>query len=134
MAGAMPVSPTAVEYFPDTPASEVDNALGSDFEWTDPKGKLTGKPYKKVYLEVKSCVQSEPQPFRMSTNEWSLAERCHATRKFGKNAELYVIAVVTGVTSRTDVRLAKLLPDPLQQVKDGNATAVASELVIYPQY
>jgi len=160
------VSALRQKYFPEMPPSDIDNALGADFVWTDPLGKLTGTPTKKLYLEVKLCAQHEPQPFRMhaarrlepsrngpvpgpltrsraagrTRNEWVLAKQCHATRRLGRSGqlacanELYVVVVVTGVISPSAIRVAALVPDPIQQIKDGGATYEMNELVFSPRY
>ena len=49
--------------------------------------------------------------------------------------KLYVVVFVTGVMiSPSVVRVAALVPDPIQQIKDGGATYEMNELVFSPRY
>ena len=48
--------------------------------------------------------------------------------------KLYVVVFVTGVMiSPSVVRVAALVPDPIQQIKDGGATYEMNELVFSPR-
>ena len=49
--------------------------------------------------------------------------------------KLYVVVFVTGVMiSPSVIRVAALVPDPIQQIKDGGATDEMNELVFSPRY
>ena len=49
--------------------------------------------------------------------------------------KLYVVVFVTGVMiSPSVIRVAALVPDPIQQIKDGGATYEMNELVFSPRY
>ena len=73
-------------------------------------------------------------------NEWVLAKQCHATRRLGRSGqlacanELYVVVFVTGgmISPPSVIRVAALVPDPTQQIKDG-ATYEMNELVFSPR-
>ena len=49
--------------------------------------------------------------------------------------KLYVVVFVTAVMiSSSVIRVAALVPDPIQQIKDGGATYEMNELVFSPRY
>ena len=118
------VSEMKRNYLPDAPADTILNDLGADFRYHDRNGTITKSGRSELlFIEVKSVTQDAPQPFRMSINEWTRAQRCHESG--GK--EVYVVIVVTSINRKP--QLSQLIIDPIMQIAQGKATTSISELV-----
>jgi len=86
---------------------EGNDALGYDFEVSDPAGRLFGVPARTLCIEVKSTVTGGEGAFPMSQPEWDTAEACH----LDAGERVYVIARV--VHADTTPRIGDVLIDPV---------------------
>ena len=89
-------------------------------------GRRAGRKCEASAICKAGGLDTEDQPSLYNYNAW--AELACANK-------LYVVVFVTGVMiSPSVVRVAALVPDPIQQIKDGGATYEMNELVFSPRY
>jgi hypothetical protein len=85
-----------------------DDSLGYDFDYHDVAGQLSGRPERpRCLIEVKSASEECGGLFDMSTNEWTVAQQCHARMIDA----VYVIVRVSGTVSRPSI--VDVLIDPI---------------------
>ena len=121
------------------PAEDAARASDSALRKLPVRGAHTARPFLlpilpgagpcALILAPLRCVQERREPPATSG-----PARGRPSGELACANELYVVVVVTGVISPSAIRVAALVPDPIQQIKDGGATYEMNELVFSPRY